>query len=90
MLFAVAGNRDNRKKGHAKKGLKMNPLVMGEIVRLEREQMLQRAEQRARLRGYPSPPARRIRFLTGRHEHTGDWAPCNPPTVSARVCWYST
>ena len=67
----------------------MHSVVPWYIVRLEHEQMLQRAEQWARLRGYPSPPARRIQFLTGRHERTGEWAPCDPPTVSARVCWYS-
>jgi hypothetical protein len=68
--------------------------VMWDIAHLEREQMLQRAEQRVRQQGYPPPPASRSRFSLVRHEHTGSWAPCDGQRVMApasdnKVCWYS-
>lgn len=72
----------------------MHSSVMWDIAHLEREQMLQRAEQRVRLQGYPPPRASRIRFSLLRREHTGSWAPCERPRIVARasddrVCWYS-
>lgn len=63
--------------------------MIGEIARLEHERTVQRAEARARLKGYPSDRHNGLHFM--RREHTRVWAPCEAPqnVVLRAVCRFS-
>jgi hypothetical protein len=63
--------------------------MIGEIARLEHERSVQRAEARARLKGYP--PDRRSGLRLLRREQLRAWAPCEAPqsVVLKAVCRFS-
>ena len=62
---------------------------MYDVVQQEHGRTVLRAEQRARLNGYPAP--QRSGLFLIRREHAGSWAPCDVPRLrapEAKVCWY--
>jgi hypothetical protein len=63
--------------------------MIGEIAHLEHERSVQRAEARARLKGYPPDRRSGLRLLW--RQHAGMWAPCEAPqgVVLKAICRFS-